>query len=86
MVTAPERRQRVQTRMRRGAPSIIALTRWRFGRCTFLVLMFEWLTLLPTRWPLAQISHVIAMGSDSEEADLLAAPGRRCKGFSRGSA
>src|SRR5207237_488702 len=61
LVTRPERRQRVQTRMRRGEPSTSAWTRCRLGRWTRLVLMLEWLTLLPTRRPLLQISHVLAM-------------------------
>ena len=46
LVTRPERRQRVQTRMRRGVPSTAPGPAAGSGRWTRLVLMFEWLTLI----------------------------------------
>ena len=61
LMTLPERRQRVHTRMRRGAPSIIARTRCRFGSCVLLVLMFECEILLTTILFLLQTSHVNAI-------------------------
>lgn len=39
-LTSPERRQRVQTRMRKAAPFTRARTRWRFGLKTRFVLLF----------------------------------------------
>jgi len=59
--TKPERRQRVQIRMRFFEAPIVTCTRCRFGRCWLLVLMFEWLTLLATRLCLPQIAHCAGM-------------------------
>jgi hypothetical protein len=38
----------VQTLKMTGLPSTTARTLWMLGSQTFLVLMFEWLTLWPT--------------------------------------
>lgn len=45
--TIPERKQRVQTRIRRLAPLTTARTVCRFGLNVRRVLLFAWLTLLP---------------------------------------
>ena len=46
-LTSPERRQRVQTRMRLWLPSTIARTVWILGLKTLRVLLLAWLTLFP---------------------------------------
>jgi hypothetical protein len=48
LTTNPERRQRVQTRMRRGVPFLTAWTRCKFGYQSRLVRLLAWLTLCPT--------------------------------------
>src|SRR5262249_8757564 len=60
LATKPERRQRVQTRMRFGVVPLgptLACTVRRLGRWVLFVLMFEWLTVLATRRCLPQIAH-----------------------------
>ena len=47
----------MHTVMRLILPSTTARTRWIFGRLIFLVLLWAWLTLLPTKLFLPQISH-----------------------------
>src|SRR5690606_33102781 len=63
LVTLPERRQRVQTRMRRTVPWKMARARCRFGCQTRLVLLLAWLTLWPTERVFPQISQARAMTS-----------------------
>lgn len=46
-LTRPDRKQRVQTRIRNADPFTSAFTRCRLGLKTRLVLLFAWLTLLP---------------------------------------
>ncbi len=46
-LTNPDRRQRVQTRMRLWAPPTIARTVWILGLKTRRVLLLAWLTLFP---------------------------------------
>jgi hypothetical protein len=46
-LTNPDRRQRVQTRMRKADPLTSAFTRCRLGLKTRFVLLFAWLTLFP---------------------------------------
>ena len=46
-LTRPDRRQRVQTRMRKADPFTSAFTRCRLGLKTRFVLLFAWLTLFP---------------------------------------
>lgn len=70
----------MQTRMRWREPSTIACTRWMFGRWTFLVLMFEWLTLLPTSRPLLQTVHTFAM-DNSQRGERLPRLRAGCKRF-----
>ena len=60
-VTFPERRHLVQTVIRRGLPSTIALTFWRFGYQRRLVLSSEWLTLFPDAGDLPQTAHILGM-------------------------
>ena len=60
-VTFPERRHLVQTVIRRGLPSTIALTFWRFGYQRRLVLSSEWLTLFPDDGDLPQTAHILGM-------------------------
>ena len=59
--TQPDRIHRVQTETRRTRPSIRALTFWRLGRQTLLVLLFAWLTLFPTNGFLPHIEHILAI-------------------------
>src|SRR5205085_12700974 len=60
-VILPERRQRVQTRMRRTPPAIIARTVCRFGSNRRALTLFAWLFWRPTTGVLPQISHFFAM-------------------------
>src|SRR5437868_3718765 len=53
--TLPLRRHRVHTRIRRTPPPTSARTSCRFGCHRRLVLLFAWLTLLPTELCLPQI-------------------------------
>lgn len=46
-LTNPDRRQRVQTRMRKADPFTSAFIRCRLGLKTRFVLLFAWLTLFP---------------------------------------
>jgi hypothetical protein len=55
LVTLPERRQRVQTRIRRTVPAMMARALCRFGCQTRLVLLLAWLTLWPTERVFPQI-------------------------------
>ena len=57
LCTLPERKQRVQTRIVFGEPLTIALVRLILGFQTRLLLILEWLILLPDCWFLLQISH-----------------------------
>ena len=54
-VTLPAFRQRVQTYTRRGAPSSMIRTFWRFGSKRRLVATIEWLRLWPNAGPLPQL-------------------------------
>ena len=63
LVTLFERRQRVQTRMRRVAPLMSAFTRCRFGSNRRALTLWAWLILRPTTGALPQISQVLAMMS-----------------------
>ena len=58
-VTRPERMHRVQTVIFRTLPSTLARTCWRFGLNRRLVILWAWLTLLPTKGFLPQISHCL---------------------------
>ena len=55
------RRQRVQTRMRRTVPLMIAFTGWRFGSNRRGPTLWAWETVRPTIGPLSQISQRLAM-------------------------
>jgi len=55
LVILPALMQRVQTWMRRGAPSTIARTFWRFGLNRRLVAIMEWLREFPNEGPLPQL-------------------------------
>jgi hypothetical protein len=57
LATFPERRHRVQTRIRFTLPSTTARTRWMLGLKTRLVCRSEWLTLDPDPLSLPQMSH-----------------------------
>jgi len=57
-VTLPERRQRVQTLIRRGVPFTIALTFLTFGFQVLFERLCEWDTLIPKAISLLQISHL----------------------------
>jgi hypothetical protein len=61
LTTLFERMQRVQTRMRRTAPSTSALTRCRFGSNRRALTLWAWLILRPTTGAFPQISQVLAM-------------------------
>lgn len=54
------------------------------GRWTFFVLMFEWLTLLPTSRPLLQTVQVFAM-ANSQRGERLPRPPARCKRITNGA-
>ena len=56
-MTLPERRHRVQTRIRFTLPSTTARTFMMLGLKTRLVCRIEWLTLFPDVVPLPQISQ-----------------------------
>src|SRR5205814_2908871 len=60
-VTLPALMQRVHASTRSTLPSTMARTFWRFGMVRFLVLLFAWLTLLPTSGRFPQMSHFQAM-------------------------
>jgi hypothetical protein len=64
--TLPLRIHRVQARIRRTPPPIDARTSLRLGFHRRLVLLFAWLTLLPTDGPLPQIAHCLIDFSTSE--------------------
>lgn len=57
MTTRPERMQEVHAVIRRDLPACEDLTSWRLGYHRFFVLLFAWLTLLPTMGLLPHISH-----------------------------
>lgn len=59
--TLPERRQRVQTRIVRGLPSIITRARWRLGTQVRRVFRWEWLTWFPAWLPFWQMAHTLDM-------------------------
>src|SRR5688500_118492 len=61
LVTLPALMQRVQASTRSVRPSTEARIFWRFGSVRFLVLLFAWLTLLPTSGLFPQTSHFQAM-------------------------
>jgi len=62
LTIAPERMQRVQTRMRAVRPvSVTVLTFCRLGSQRRLFLLWACLTLLPVAGPFPQISHTRAM-------------------------
>ena len=50
----------MQTRRRFTEPATLARTRCRFGNQQRFVLLFAWLTLLPTAGPFPQIPHLWA--------------------------
>ena len=58
LVTLPDRKQRVQTLIRRGEPFTIAFTFFTFGFQVLLVLLCEWDTRMPKAISLLQISHL----------------------------
>ncbi len=64
-MTLPERRQRVQTRMRWTPPFTIARTRCRFGSNRRGVTLCAWLMFRPTTGPLLQTSQRFAIASNS---------------------
>lgn len=55
-----ERMQAVQTRAVRCVPWSSIFTRWRLGNQRRFVLFIAWLTRLPARGPLPQISQNFA--------------------------
>ena len=57
MLTLPERRHRVQARTVLCTPFTTARTRCRFGLNLLWVTLWAWLTRLPNRGPLPQMSH-----------------------------
>ena len=57
-VTLPERKQRVQTLIRRGEPFTIAFTFLTLGFQFLLVRLWEWETVIPKAISLLQISHL----------------------------
>jgi len=57
----PLLKQRVHTRILRGLPSMMALTRCRLGIQVLLVRMCEWLIFIPTLTPLPQTAHTLAI-------------------------
>ena len=62
LTTAPERMQRVHTRIRAVRPlSVTVRTFCRLGSQRRLFLLWAWLTLLPVAGPFPQISHTRAM-------------------------
>ena len=65
LTTLPERRQRVQTRIRLMPPLMIALTVCRFGSNRRALTLFAWLCCRPTTGPFPQISHCFAIISRS---------------------
>jgi hypothetical protein len=64
-LTLPERRQRVHTFNFTGFPLISVLTVCKLGAQVFLERLCEWLTFIPVRLPLLQISHLLAISSTS---------------------
>src|SRR5262249_15466973 len=90
LATLPERRQRVQARMYLTVPFRLAFTRCRFGCQVRLVLLFAWLTLLPTEACLPRMPQAGAMGSPWDpmratrwlaERQAVAARGGESRGF-----
>ena len=70
-VTAPERMQRVHRVIFRTDPSgLWWRTDCKFGSKRRLVLMFEWLTLLPLCGILPQCSHFLAMMSSKKSGNI----------------
>lgn len=72
LVTLPDLRQVVHTRMRLFPPFTLAWTGRRFTFQRRRLTLWAWLTLLPNCGPLPQISHTCAMTKtpdfiDSEE-------------------
>ena len=57
LVTLLERRHLEQTLMVFGVPLTIALTFLKFGLQVLLVLLWEWLTLIPKTKPFPQTAH-----------------------------
>jgi hypothetical protein len=58
-MTAPERRQRVQTWIRRIVPPRLAFTVWMFGSQRREVRLFAWLTFLPKLGFFPQMLHTL---------------------------
>lgn len=65
LVTLPERRQRVQTLIRRVPPPTIALTVCRLGSNRRALTLFAWLCWRPTTGVLPQISQCLAIWTSS---------------------
>ena len=59
----------MQTKIRRTVPCRFARTRCKLGFQRRLVLLFAWLTLLPTEGPLPQTLQILAMVSCSRWID-----------------
>ena len=62
-MTLPERRQRVQTRIRLMPPLIIARTVCRFGSNRRALTLFAWLCCRPTTGPFPHNSHRFAINN-----------------------
>ena len=62
--TLPSRMQRVQTQIRRTAPSTTARTRCRLGRKRLEVTLCAWLMLRPVTVFFSQIAHCLDMSWD----------------------
>src|SRR4051812_3197167 len=61
LMTLPERKHRVQTRIRLMPPLISAFTVWRFGSNRRALTLFAWLCCRPTTGRFPQSSHSLAI-------------------------